>query len=61
MIMDLSEKQWDLIYPLLTKKIDSPAGKGRTGQNIRKIINGILSIFRTSAPWKVICALSDLP
>jgi transposase len=53
--MDLSEKQLDLIYPLLPKKIDRPDGKGRPVQDIRKIINGILSICRTSAPWK------DLP
>ena len=50
--MDLSEKQWDLIIPLLPKPKSRKDGKGRPHQDLRKILNGILWVCRTGAPWK---------
>jgi transposase len=49
---DLTDTQWERLKPLL------PAEKPRTGRpnhDHRRIINGILWIDRTGAPWK------DLP
>lgn len=49
---DLTEKQWQRLQPLL------PPHKPKTGRpnsDHRKIINGILWILRTGAPWR------DLP
>ena len=49
---DLTGRQWKKIEPLL------PAQKprtGRLGKDHRTIINGILWILRTGAPWR------DLP
>ena len=47
--MDLTEDQWKILLPLLPK---SKAGKvGRPPQDLRKIVNGILWICRTGAPW----------
>jgi transposase len=49
---DLTNEQWDRLRPLL------PAEKPRTGRpnlDHRRIINGILWILRTGAPWE------DLP
>lgn len=49
---ELSDEQWDRLEPLL------PAQKPRTGRpNVehRQIINGILWVLRTGAPWR------DLP
>ena len=48
----LSEEQWQRLAPLL------PAQKpptGRPGKDHRTIINGILWVLRTGAPWR------DLP
>ena len=49
---ELSDEQWERLEPLL------PAQKPRTGRpNVehRQIINGILWVLRTGAPWR------DLP
>ena len=49
---DLREEQWQRLSPLL------PAQKpptGRPGKDHRTIINGILWVLRTGAPWR------DLP
>ena len=48
---DLTDKQWERLKPLL------PARKrtGRPPKDDRQIINGILWVLRTGAPWR------DLP
>ncbi len=48
---DLNDAQWQKLYPLLPKK----ARTGRPASDHRAIINGILWIHRTGAPW------DDLP
>jgi transposase len=50
--MDLTEQQWDFIKSLLPKPEDKSEKKGRPPQNPRKILNGILWVCRTGAPWK---------
>ena len=49
--MDLTEKQWEVIKHLFPK----PAKRGRKPHLPRPVLNGILWILRTGAPWK------DLP
>jgi transposase len=53
--MDLTEEQWKVVEPLIAKPKPRADGKGRPRQDDRAILNGILSILRTGAPWK------DLP
>ena len=48
----LSDRQWELIAPLLPGKASDP---GRTGDDNRRTIEGILYIMRTGSPWR------DLP
>lgn len=48
----LSNRQWRKIEPLLPGKRQDP---GRTGENNRLTLEGILWIARTGAPWR------DLP
>lgn len=46
---DLTDKQWQKLQPLL------PAQKPQTGRpnnSHRKVINGILWVLRTGAPWR---------
>ncbi len=50
--MDLTNKQWEFISPYLPKRIYRI---GRPRKDDREILNGILWILRTGAPWK------DLP
>ncbi len=48
----LTNRQWQLIGPMLTGK---PTDPGRTGSDNRLTLEGILWIMRTGAPWR------DLP
>jgi len=48
---DLRDEQWQKLQPLLPGKADT----GRPANDHRQIINGILWIQRTGAPW------DDLP
>lgn len=47
---DLSDKEWDIITPMLPSK---PRGVPRTDD--RRVLNGIFYILRTGSPWR------DLP
>ncbi len=44
---DLSDKQWQKLRPLLPLKVPT----GRPANDHRQIINGILWVQRTGAPW----------
>ncbi len=48
---ELTDEQWERLQPLLPQK----AQTGRPATDHRQIINGILWILRTGAPWR------DLP
>jgi transposase len=48
----LSDAQWDRLAPLLPGK---PGDPGRSGENNRMFLEGVLWIVRTGAPWR------DLP
>jgi transposase len=50
--MDLTDKQWALLEPLLSgPKKWKPGGRGRPPQPARAVLNGILWVMRTGAPW----------
>lgn len=49
---DLSEAEWAILKPLLPAEHGRP---GRPAQDNRTVMNGILWILRTGAPWR------DLP
>lgn len=51
--MELSDKEWEVIEPLFPTL---PSGiRGRPWRNNREVLEGILWILRTGAPWR------DLP
>ncbi len=52
--MVLTDEQWKLIEPLLPQGKSGPKG-GRPRRDDREIVNGVLWILRTGAPWQ------DLP
>lgn len=49
---EVTDEQWKLLAPLVTTK---PAPTGRPRRDARVMLNGILWILRTGAPWR------DLP
>lgn len=53
--MDLTEAQWAVLEPLLPKPRVRRDRRGRPWRDPRDVLNGILWILRTGAPW------ADLP
>lgn len=49
---DLTNEQWERIQPLLPKQ---QTNRGRPARDHRTLLNGILWVLRTGAPWR------DLP
>src|SRR3977135_1832635 len=48
--MDLTEAQWKKLKPLLAPK-RRPDGRGRPWRDTRAVLNGVLWVLRTGAPW----------
>lgn len=53
--MALTNEQWERIAPLIPPAKGGQSGKGRPPTPPREVLDGILWILRTGAPWK------DLP
>ena len=53
--MDLTDAQWMVLEPLLPKPHVRRDRRGRPWRDPRDVLNGILWILRTGAPW------ADLP
>jgi transposase len=53
--MDLTDQQWEVLEPLIPDPPQREDGRGRPWRDPRDVLNGILWILRTGAPWK------DLP
>ena len=49
--MDLTDEQWFILKPLIPEPRRRPDGKGRPWRDCREVMNGILWILRTGAPW----------
>ncbi len=58
--MDLTEKQWAVLAPLLPKPRVRQDRRGRPWRDPRDVLNGILWVLRTGAPWADLPALSRL-
>jgi transposase len=50
--MDLTDEQWEILEPLIPKPPRRDDGRGRPWRDPRDVLNGILWIVRTGAPWK---------
>lgn len=53
--MDLTDKQWEIVEPLLPELPRRSDGRGRPWADSRKLLNGMLWVLRTGAQWQ------DLP
>ena len=52
---DLTDEQWNILNPLIPKPRTRSDGRGRPWKSRRSVLNGIMWILRTGAPW------ADLP
>ena len=53
--MDLTDEPWEVLKPIMPGPPRRADGRGRPWRDPRAVLNGILWILRTGAPWK------DLP
>jgi len=53
--MELTKEQWNRIEPIIVSLTPAKDPRGRKARDPREVMNGILWILRTGAPWK------DLP
>jgi len=53
--MELTDKQWEILHPLLPDPPQRKDGRGRPRRDNREILNAVLWILRTGAAW------NDLP
>jgi transposase len=49
--MDLTDEQWEVLKPLIPDPPRRADGRGRPCRDPRDVLNGILWILRTGAPW----------
>jgi transposase len=52
---DLTDDQWKTLDPIIPKPGKRPDGRGRPWKSRRFVLNGVLWVLRTGAPW------ADLP
>ena len=50
--MDLTNEQWSRLKPLISSPKAKTGGRGRPRREPRQVLNGILWVLRTGAPWK---------
>ena len=53
--MELTDKQWSRLGPVILQSVPKKDSRGRKPRDPREVLNGILWALRTGAPWK------DLP
>ena len=49
--MDLTDEQWEVLEPLILDHFRRTGGRGRPWRDSRDVLNGILWVLRTGAPW----------
>ena len=53
--MSLTDEQWARLEPLLPEPLKRAEGRGRPWRQAREVLDGVLWVLRTGAPWR------DLP
>ena len=49
--MDLTDEQWAVVRPLIGEMPRREDGRGRPWRDSRQVLDGVLWILRTGAPW----------
>jgi len=50
--MELTDAQWGAIESFFPESNSGPGRRGRPARSYRDVLNGIVWILRTGAPWK---------
>jgi transposase len=50
--MDLTDEQWAMLEPLLPEPTKRADGRGRPWREAREVLDGVLWVLRTGAPWR---------
>ena len=50
-IDDLTDEQWQRVAPLLPEMLDHGARRGRPNIDIRWVLNSVMWVLHTRAPW----------
>lgn len=48
---ELTDQQWNILDPLIPEPASRRDGRGRPWKERREVLNGILWVLRTGAPW----------
>jgi transposase len=48
---ELTDEQWAVLEPLFPELVPREDGRGRPPKDTRAVLNGVLWILRTGAPW----------
>jgi putative transposase len=59
--MELSDEQWAVVEPLIPVVKRRRDGKGRPRVSARSVLNGVLWILSTGAPWKALPSEYPVP
>ena len=51
---DWTEEQWALLRALLPGRRWRPGGPGRPPYDVRRVLNGILSLLKAGCQWRVL-------
>ena len=51
---DLTDEQWELLQLLLPARTWRPGGPGRPPCDVRRMLNGILSLNKTGCQWRLV-------
>src|SRR5499433_690893 len=54
-VRELTDQQWKILAPLIPEPAKRRDGRGRPWKERRTVLNGVLWVLRTGAPW------ADLP
>ncbi len=52
--MELTDKQWTRLEPIILQSLCKKDSRDRKPRDPREVLNGILWVLRTDAPWKVL-------
>lgn len=51
---DLTDARWELLQPMLPGRTWRPGGPGRPPGDLRRLLNGSLSLNQTGGPWRLV-------
>ena len=51
---DVTDAQWELLYPLLPTPTWTPGSRGRPPRPLRRVVNGMLYVNKTGCQWRML-------